>query len=69
MLLLSSFWTPTELYFDLYRHGNLDFKFVFDRAKSVLEATRFVQRKVYISEAEIAEENNRTTSYGEKVCL
>ena len=30
--------------------------------KSVLEATRFVQKKVHISEAEIAEENSRTTS-------
>ena len=34
--------------------------------KSRLEATRFVQKRVYISEADIAEENNRTTSFGEK---
>ena len=34
--------------------------------KGRLEATRFVQKKVYISKAEIAEENNRTTSSGEK---
>ena len=34
--------------------------------KSVLEATSFVPKKVNISEAEIVEENNRTTSFGEK---
>ena len=38
--------------------------------KSRLEATRFVQQiKMYIFEAEIAEENNRATSFGEKACL
>ena len=37
--------------------------------KSKLEATRFVQKRcTYL--AEIAKENNRTTSFGEKkVCL
>ena len=30
-----------------------------------LEATRLVQKKVYTSEAEISEENSRTTSFGE----
>ena len=34
--------------------------------KSRVGATRFVQKKVYISKAEIAEENNRTTNFGEK---
>ena len=32
----------------------------------MLEATGFVRKKVRISEAEIAEENNRTMSFGEK---
>ena len=40
--------------------------FVHGRVKSVLEATRFVEKKVYISEAEIAEENNRTMTFEEK---
>ena len=34
--------------------------------KSRLEATWFVPKNVYISESGIAEENNRTTSFGEK---
>ena len=34
--------------------------------KQGLETTR-LDRKVYISEAEIVEENSRTTSFGEKV--
>ena len=33
--------------------------------KSRLEATRFVQKMVYTSVAEIAEENSRTTSFGD----
>ena len=33
------------LYFDLYGHGKLNLKFVHGRAKSRLEATRFVQKR------------------------
>ena len=33
------------LYFDLHSHGKLDLKFVRGRAESVLEATRFSQRR------------------------
>ena len=34
--------------------------------KTVLEATRFVKKKVHVTEVEIAKENNRTLSFGEK---
>ena len=48
------------LYFDLYGHGKLDLKFVHGK----LEVTRFIQKRcTYL--AEIAEENNRITSFGE----
>ena len=33
------------LYFDLYGYGKLDLKLVHGRAESVLEATRFVQKR------------------------
>ena len=54
------------LYLDLYGHEKLDLEFVHGRPKSVLEAKICLQQKVYISEAEIAEKNNRTMSFGEK---
>ena len=43
--------------------------FVLGRAEKCVEATRFVQKRVYISETETTEENNRTTSFGEKGVL
>ena len=49
------------LYFDLYGHGKLDLKFVHGR--EVCWKQQGLSKKVYISEAE---ENNRTTSFGEK---
>ena len=53
------------LYFDLYGHGKLDLKFIMAGSNSKSEATKFVQKRcTYL--AEIAEENNRTTSFGEK---
>ena len=53
------------LYFDLYGHGKLDLSLFKAGQKSKLEATRFVQNRcAYL--AEIAEENSRITSFGEK---
>ena len=50
----------------LYGHGKLDLKFVHGRAEKCVGSNKIYPNKVYISEAEIAEENNRTTSFGEK---
>ena len=54
------------LYFDLYGHGKLDLKFVHGKAEKCVGSNKICLNKVYISEDEIAEENNRTTSFGEK---
>ena len=51
--------------FNLYGHGKLDLKFVHGRAKKSVGSNKICPEKVYTSEAEIAEENNRTTSFGE----
>ena len=52
--------------FDRYSHGKLDLKFVHGRPKSRLEATRLVQERCTYLRSKIAEENNRTTNFGEK---
>ena len=54
------------LYFDLYNHGKLDLKFVHGRAEKCVRSNKICSKRVYISEAEITEESNRTTSLGEK---
>ena len=54
------------LYFDLYGHGKLDLKFVHDGAEKCVRSNKTCPNKLHISEAEIAEENYRTTSFGEK---
>ena len=54
------------LYFDVYCHGKLDLKFVHGRAEKCVGSNKICSQKVYISEAEIAEESNRTTSFGKK---
>ena len=54
------------LYFDLYGHGKLDLKSSYDRAKKCVGSNKICPEKMYISQVEIAEETNRTTSFGEK---
>ena len=44
------------LYFDLYGHGKLDLNFVHGRAEKCVGSNQICPKKVYISEAEIAEE-------------
>ena len=58
------------LHFDLYGHGKLDLKFVHGRVEKCVGSSKICPNKLHISEAEIAEENNRTMSFREKkVCL
>ena len=57
------------LYFDLYGHGKLDLKFVLGRAEKVCWKQQDLSNNLHISEGEIAEEDNRTTSLEKKVCL
>ena len=52
--------------FLMYDHEKLDLKFVHSRAKIEIGSNKICPRKVYTSEDEIAEENSRTTSFGEK---
>ena len=52
-------------FFILYRHGSETLSLFMAGPESRLEATRFIKKSVYISEAEIAEENSGTTSFGE----
>ena len=49
----------------LYGHGKLDLKFVHGRAEKRDESTKICPKKMFTSEAEIAEELSRTTSFGE----
>ena len=56
-------------YLVLYGHGKSDLEFVHGRAGKCVGSNMICPKKMPISEAEIAEENNRTTSCGEKVCL
>ena len=46
------------LYFDLCGHGKLDLEFVHGRAEKCVGSNKIYQRKVYILESEISEENN-----------
>ena len=50
----------------MYGYEKLDLKFVHGRAEECVGSNKICQKKEYISEAEIVEENNRTTSSGEK---
>ena len=54
------------LYFDLYGHGKLDLEFIHGRVEKCVGSNTICQKKVHISEAEIAEENNRTMGFGDK---
>ena len=54
------------LHFDLYGHRKLGLEFVHGRAEKCVGSNNTCPKKVYISEVEIAEENNRTMSSGEK---
>ena len=54
------------LYFDLYGNGKSDLKFVHGRVEKCVGSNKICPKNVYISEAEIAEKNDRTTSFGEK---
>ena len=53
------------MFFILYDHGKLDLKFVPRKGRKVAWKQKGLFKKVYTSEAEIADENNRTTSFGE----
>ena len=53
------------LFLLLYGHGKLDLKFVHGGAKKRVESTKACPKEMYTSEAEIAEEISRTTSFGE----
>ena len=59
----------TLLYFNMYDHGKSDFKFVHDRTEKCVGSNKICPNMLHISEAEIAKNNNRTTSFGEKGCL
>ena len=50
----------------MYGHGSLDLKFVHGRAESVLEPTRFVQKRCTHQRLKLLRKNNRTTSFGGK---
>ena len=54
------------LYFNLHGHGKLDFTFVHGSAEKCVGSNKICPNKLHISVAEIDEENNRTTSFGEK---
>ena len=52
--------------------GGLDFppgKLVHGKGEKRVGSSKMCPNKMYISESEIAEENNRTTSFGEKGLL
>ena len=52
-------------YFDMYGHGKLELKFVHGRADQCVGSNKICPNMLHISEAEITEENNRTTSFEE----
>ena len=54
------------LFLSLYGHEKLDLKFVHGGAEKKVEGNKICPKRVYISEAEIAEESNGTTSFREK---
>ena len=54
------------LYFDLYGHGKLDCEFVHGRAEKCVGSNKICPKRCTYQEAEIAEENNRTMSFGVK---
>ena len=53
-------------FFNLYCNGKLDLKFVHGRAEKYVGGNKICPKKVHTSEAETAEENNRT-SFRKKV--
>ena len=55
---------PSYIFY-LYGHGKLDLKFAHGRAEKQAGSNKICPKKVYISEAEIVEENNRTKNFGE----
>ena len=57
------------LYYDLHGNGKLDLKLFHGRAEKSVGSNKICPNKLYIPEAEIAEENNRTTSFGEKMLV
>ena len=54
--------------FVLYGNGKLDLEFVQGRAEKCVGSSKICPKKVHISEADIAEKNNRTTSFGVFIC-
>ena len=50
----------------MYDHEKLGLKFVHGRAEIDVGRNKICPKKVYTSEAEIADENSKTTSFGEK---
>ena len=52
--------------FNLYGHGKLDLRSGHGRAQKLVGGNKICPKKVYTPKAEIAEENNRTTSFREK---
>ena len=54
------------LYFNLYGHEKLDLKFVHGSSERCAGSNKICPNKLHISDVEIAEENNRTASFGEK---
>ena len=49
----------------LHGHGPLDLKFVYDGGEKWVASNKVCPKKVYISDAETAEEIRRATSFGE----
>ena len=54
-------------FLNLCGHGKLDLKFVHGRAEKQVEGNKICPKKVYISAAEFAKENNGTTSFRERL--
>ena len=52
-------------FFKLYGRGKLDLKLVHGMAEKQVRGKKISPRKVHTSEAEIAEENNKTASFRE----
>ena len=50
-------------------YGKLDLKFVHGWTEIEFRSNEISLKKVYTSEAKVAEKNRRTTSFGEKVSL
>ena len=51
------------LCFIIYGHGKLDLKFVHGRTEMEVGSNKAYPKEMYTSEAEIVEENSRTTSF------